>query len=200
MNKDQMAGNPDDMRVITDVLNGDVNAFEHLLARYESPVARVIAAHVPGEHVAEVAQETFIKAFKSLPGYKPTKPLINWLTTIATRSCHDFWRQQYRRKESPACDLSDDGQQFLESAMAPQSRDQFDALVNQREAQQVLSLVLDQLAPVDRMILTLTYLEERSISETAEMLDISVPNVKVRAFRAKRKLKNFLKRHGIQGG
>ena len=64
----------------------------------------------------------------------------------------------------------------------------------------MLSLVLDQLAPMDRMVLTLTYLEERSTKETAEMLDISVPNVKVRAFRAKKKLKSFLKRHGIQGG
>lgn len=195
-----MAGKPDDMRVIADVLDGDVNAFEHLLDRYEIAVARVVAAHVPGEHVAEVAHETFIRAYKSLPGYAPTKPFINWLTTIATRSCHDFWRQQYRRKEAPACDLSEDGQHFLETALAPQSKDDFDALARQQEARQLLDLVLDQLAPLDRMILTLTYLEERSVRETADMLDISVPNVKVRAFRAKRKLKSFLKRHGIQGG
>lgn len=195
-----MAGKPDDMGVITDVLGGDVDAFEQLLARYETTVARVIAAHVPGEHVAEVAHETFIRAYKSLPGYRPIKPFANWLTTIAMRSCHDFWRQHYRCREAPACDLSEDGQLFLETALAVRSKDEFETMVRQREAKEVLALVLDQLTPMDRMVLTSTYLEDRSVRETAELLDISAANVKVRAFRAKRKLKNFLKRHGIQGG
>lgn len=195
-----MAGKPDDMVIIADVLSGDVNAFELLLERYEVSVARIVASHVPGEHVAEVAHVTFIRAYKSLPGYTPVKPFLNWLTTIATRCCHDFWRDHYRRKESPASDLSVDGQRFIETALAEKSRDAFDTLARQQEAQQVLALVLDQLAPMDRMVLSLTYLEERSTKETADMLGISAPNVKVRAFRAKRKLKSFLKRHGIQGG
>lgn len=194
-----MAGHPDDMRIITEVLDGDVNAFEQLLARYESTVARVVAAHVPGPYVEEVAHEAFIKAYKSLSRYKPIKPFPNWLTTIATRSCHDFWRTRYRRQESSASELSEDGQAFLETAMTMEAREHFDDMANQREAREVLDLVLDQLAPLDRMILALTYFEERSTRETAEMLDISVPNVKVRSFRAKRKLKDFLKKHGVQG-
>lgn len=198
--KVKMAGKPDDTYVIGQILDGDANAFEVLLERYEMPIARVVAAHVPGSHVAEVSHEAFIRAYKSLPRYKPEKPLINWLTTIASRTCHDFWRDHYRRREAPACDLSEDGQHFLETALATESQDAFDALVRQRDAQEVLALVLDQLAPMDRMVLTLTYLEERSVKETAEMLDISVPNVKVRSYRAKRKLKSFLKRQGIQGG
>jgi len=195
-----MAGTPDDMQIIAKVLGGEVNAFEQLLVRYETPVARIVAAHVPDDHVAETAHETFIRAYKSLSGYAPKKPFINWLTTIALRSCHDFWRQQYRRKDAPACDMSEDGQLFLENAMSSRSKDEFDALASCQEARQILDLLLDQLSPMDRMILTLIYLEERSTRETAEMLDISVANVKVRAFRAKRKSQSFLKRHGIQGG
>lgn len=195
-----MAGNPDDMTVIGRVLDGDANAFELLLERYQTPVARIIAAHVPGEHVAELAHEAFIRAYRSLGGYEPTRPFMNWLTTIATRTCHDFWRERYRRREAPACELGEDGIGLLESALAPQSQEAFDAMVRQREAREVLDLVLDQLSAMDRMVLTLTYLEERSAKEAAEMLGISVPNVKVRNFRAKRKLRNFLQRHGIQGG
>ncbi|CCH48567.1 RNA polymerase sigma factor [Pseudodesulfovibrio piezophilus] len=195
-----MPGKPDDMALITEIISGDTNAFKFLLERYEIRVARIVAAHVPPEHVAEVSHETFIRAFKSLHGYSPVKPFLNWLTTIATRSCHDFWRDHYRRKESLTCDLSLDGQRFMETALAEESKDKFDSLVRQREAQELLALLLDQLAPMDRMVLTLTYLEERSTKETAAMLDISVPNVKVRSFRAKRKLKSFLKRNGIQGG
>jgi RNA polymerase sigma-70 factor (ECF subfamily) len=195
-----MAGKPDDMTVITAILDGDVNAFEILLERHQSAVARVVAAHVPGEHVAEVAHEVFIRAFKSLGGYAPIKPFANWLATIATRSCHDFWRDRYRRREAPASDLSEDGQLFIETALAAESMDRFDKLARQSEAKEILDLILDQLQPLDRMVLTLTYLEELSVKEAAEMLGISVPNVKVRAFRARKKLKSFLKRHDIQGG
>jgi len=195
-----MPGTPDDMTIITKVLNGDADAFRHLLDRYEAPVARLVAAHVPGNCVAEVAHDTFIRAYRSLPGYKPVRPFCNWLTTIATRSCHDFWRDRYRRREAPASDMSEDGQRFMEIALASDSVEAFESIARQHEVREILSLVLNQLSPLDRMVLTMTYLEERSVKESAEMLGISIPNVKVRSFRAKRKLRSFLKRHGIQGG
>ena len=195
-----MAGQPDDMSIIAQVVGGDVDAFEHLLARYEAPVINLVAAHVPGEHVAEVAHEAFIRAFKALPGYAPKRPFRNWLTTIALRTCHDFWRVHYRRREAPASDLSDNGQQFIEAAMAADSREEFERLARAREAREVLALVLDRLSPMDRLVITLTGLEERPVSEAAEMLGISVPNVKIRAHRARLKLRHFLKQHGMQGG
>ena len=195
-----MAGNPDDMTIIAEVLNGDTDAFELLLTRYERTVTCVIAAHVPGEHVAEVSHETFVRAYKSLAKYMPVKPFKNWLTTIAARSCHDFWREQYRRREAPISDLSEDGQRFIETALLARSQEAFEKLARQREASELLTLVLDSLNPMDRMVITMTYLEERTIGETAQLLGISVPNVKIRAYRARQKLKGFLKRHGIHGG
>lgn len=195
-----MPGIPDDMMIITEVLNGDSDAFRHLLDRYEARVARLVAAHVPGDSVAEVSHDTFIRAYKSLAGYKPIKPFGNWLTTIATRSCHDFWRDRYRSREVPACDMSENGQRFIENALAADSVEAFEAIARQREAREILSLVLDQLSPLDRMVLTMTYLEEQTVKDSAEMLGISASNVKIRSFRAKRKLRSFLKRHGIQGG
>ncbi|WP_319542038.1 RNA polymerase sigma factor [uncultured Pseudodesulfovibrio sp.] len=195
-----MPGKQDDTFIISQVLDGDRNAFALLLERYEGHVSHLVAAHVPGQHVAEVAHDAFIRAYKSLAGYKPLKPFSNWLTTIALRSCHDFWRKRYRNRETPACDMSDDGQQWLENAMAPDSNEIFESQIRQREAREVLAMALEQISPMDRMVLTLTYLEERTIKEAAQMLDISVPNVKIRAYRAKRTLKAFLKRCGIQGG
>ncbi|XPV75599.1 MAG: RNA polymerase sigma factor [Desulfovibrio sp.] len=190
----------DDISVIADILNGNNNAFEQLLIRHEQSVVRIVAAHIPKENVAEVVHETFIKAYKSLANYKPIKPFRNWLGTIATRTCHDYWRVKYRRREAPVCEICKDGQHFLETAMASDSLEEFNKLARRDEARELLGLVLDQLAPLDRMVLTMTYLEGYSIKETAEHLDISTPNVKVRGFRAKKKLKAFLKRYGIQGG
>ncbi|MEZ7197771.1 RNA polymerase sigma factor [Pseudodesulfovibrio karagichevae] len=189
----------DDAEVIERILDGDRDAFALLLKRHESHVSQLVAAHVPHDQVAEVAHEAFIRAYKGLPGYRPIKPFRNWLTIVTLRCCKDYWRRTYRNKEAPVCDLSEDGQNWLDMALAATSTEEFEALAQQRELGEILNAVLAMLSPLDRMVMTLSYLEERPTSETAEMLGISVPNVKVRAFRAKRKLKGFLKRYGIQG-
>lgn len=189
----------DDAEVIERILDGDRDAFALLLKRHESLVSRLVAAHVPAEQAAEVAHEAFIRAFKGLHRYRPIKPFRNWLTTVTLRCCKDFWRRAYRNKEAPVCDLSEDGQRWLDTALAARSNEEFETLARRRELGEILDAVLAMLPPLDRMVLTLSYLEERPTRETAEMLGISVPNVKVRAFRAKRKLKIFLKRYGIQG-
>lgn len=189
----------DDAEVIERILDGDRDAFALLLRRHESHVSRLVAAHVPPDQVAEVAHEAFIRAYKGLPGYRPIKPFRNWLTTVTLRCCKDYWRRTYRNREAPVCDLSEDGQNWLDTALAATSSEEFETLAQRRELGEILESVLAMLSPLDRMIMTLSYLEERPTKETAEMLGISVPNVKVRAFRAKRKLKGFLKRYGIQG-
>ncbi|EGB14740.1 RNA polymerase, sigma-24 subunit, ECF subfamily [Pseudodesulfovibrio mercurii] len=189
----------DDEEVIERILDGDRDAFALLLRRHESHVSRLVAAHVPPDQAAEVAHEAFIRAYRGLPGYRPIKPFRNWLTTVTLRCCKDYWRREYRNREAPVCDLSEDGQRWLDTALAANSTEAFETLARQRELGEVLDAVLNMLSPMDRMVMTLSYLEERPTSETAEMLGISVPNVKVRAFRAKRKLKGFLKRYGIQG-
>ncbi|WP_338668049.1 RNA polymerase sigma factor [Pseudodesulfovibrio methanolicus] len=189
----------DDAEVIDRILDGDRDAFALLLKRHESHVSRLVSAHVPADQVAEVAHEAFIRAYKGLPGYRPVKPFRNWLTTVTLRCCKDYWRKAYRNKEAPVCDLSEDGQRWLETAMAGASTEAFETLVRRHELGEILKAVLARLSPLDRMVMTLCYLEERPTRETAGMLGISVPNVKVRAFRAKRKLIGFLKRYGIQG-
>jgi len=189
----------DDAEVIDRILDGDRDAFALLLKRHESHVSRLVSAHVPAAQVAEVAHEAFIRAYKGLPGYRPVKPFRNWLTTVTLRCCKDYWRKAYRNKEAPVCDMSEDGQRWLDMAMASASTDEFETLVRRHELGEILKAVLARLSPLDRMVMTLCYLEERPTRETAEMLGISVPNVKVRAVRAKRKLIDFLKRYGIQG-
>ena len=190
----------DDTTIIQHILDGNSNAFEQLMVRHENTVVRMVASHVPQKHVQELVHETFIRAYQSLEKYKPIKPFENWLTTIAVRTCHDFWRKQYRSKEAPACDLSTDGQRFLETVQASDSTEQFEAAARSREIKELLTTLLSKMTPLDRMILTMTYLEGYSGKETAEALGISLANVKVRSFRARLKLKSSLKRYGIQGG
>lgn len=191
---------PDETAVIASVLVGDVNAYALLVNRHAHFISRLVASLVPGEYVEDVAHEAFVRAYTSLANYAPVAPFRNWLTTIATRSCHDFWRQHYRCREAPVSSLSEDSQTFLEHVMAASSREVFEQFARQVEARELLDLMLDQLSPMDRLVLVLLYVEEYRVKEVADMLDISMPNVKIRAFRARRKLNAFLKRSGLQGG
>lgn len=188
----------EDWETVCAVLEGDTAAYALIIDRYQTHVATIVGAHVPSQHVPEVAHETFVRAYSSIASYAPKRPFKHWLTTIALRSCTDFWRSHYRKKESPVCDFSDNSTQWLEAVCFAESEGEFERLSQAHEARDVLSRVLDLLQPLDRMVLVMTQLEEYSSKETAELLGISSANVKVRVFRAKRTLKKLLKKYGIE--
>lgn len=189
----------EDWKTVCTVLEGETAAYALLIDRYQSHVATIVGAHVPRQCVSEVAHEVFVRAFRSLSSYAPKKPFKHWLTTIALRSCTDFWRTHYRKKESPVSDFSDDSTQWLDAVCFAESENEFERLSRAQEAKDILHRVLDSLPPLDRMVLVMTQLEEYSGNETAELLGISSANVKVRTFRAKRTLKKLLKKYGIEG-
>ncbi len=177
--------------IIKRVLDGDINEFEKLIELHQDHVARILSAHIPRDSVEEVAHEVFIRCYNSLDGYKPQKAFKAWLATIAIRSCHDFWRKRYRNREVPASEFAEDCQLLLENALASKSRDEFEALARQREARELADALLDRVKPLDRMILVLTYVQGMTAKEAANLLEISVANVKVRSFRARKTLRQY---------
>lgn len=189
----------EDFAIIRRVTSGDVDAFETLIARYRDDVFRIVAGHVPPGEVTTVAHDAFVRAFGSLKGYKPQRPFVRWLGTIAIRTCHDFWRKRYRNKEIASCDLTENSRIRLEATLTSNSPDPATAMV-EKEAAGLLHIALAKLSATDRMVVTLVHLEEHSTKEAAEMLGISVANVKVRAFRARIKLKAILEEMDPQGG
>lgn len=181
-----------DAETIQRVVSGDVNAFEILLRRYKGHVMGVVGNHVPPAEVDDVSQNAFIRAYQSLGGYKEKGEFKNWLTGVAVRTCYDFWRKKYKRKEVPMGDLSDGHLKWLESVAAEQSSVAFKALQKQTEAQEILAWALNRLSAADRMVLELVYLEGLSGKEAAAHLGWSLANVKVRSFRARNKLKKMI--------
>ncbi len=84
------------------------------------------------------------------------------------------------------------GMAFAEEAAALATGEAAEETASRREAEDLLRWALDKLSATDRMVVTLTHLEERPVAEAAELLGMSVPNVKVRAFRARKKLREIL--------
>jgi len=182
----------EDVIVIKKVLAGDTNSFETLLRKYQDNVAGIVASKVPFQSIPEVTHDVFVRAYKSLAGYGRKEPFGHWLRTIAVRTCHDFWRVRYRNHETPISTLSEGTRNWLENYQANESagfsRDNADRL----EVRELLEWALDKLTPEDRMIILLVYFDGYSVRETAGFLDLSTANVKVRAFRARKKLRKIL--------
>ncbi len=183
------------------ILAGDPRAFEVLVRKYEAEVHRIVAHKVPYDDVAEVAHEVFIRVYKSLAGFRQEGSFRRWITTIAMRTCHDFWRDRYRNERTvryvanefrhPAQGRDRCGR----SDQVPRAPD----AVARAEDRNLLNRAFAHLGATDRMILLLRYFDGYSAKETANLLGLSVANVKVRSFRARKKLRGILKAFFEQG-
>lgn len=191
---DNGSSKPSDAEIVRRVIEGEINAFESLLLRYKDHVLEVVKKHVPYNEVEETAHDVFVRAYQSLSTFKGRSSFKQWLSTIAVRTCYDFWRKRYRSRELPMSSLTEEHQEWLERVVSNRSGQSFDDKASQREARELLDWALDRLSPGDRMILELVYLEGLSGREAADLLGWSVANVKVRSLRARRKLRNLLAR------
>ena len=184
---------PNDVDIIHRVIDGDVNAFELLLNKYQEYVLTIVKKHVPYDQIEEITHEIFVRAYQSLQTCKKTEKFKSWLSSIAVRTCYDFWRKQYRSRELPMSSLSEKQQHWIETVVSDQSSQSFYQDEEEQEAKEVLDWALSKLSPEDKMVVELVYLEGLSGKEAAELLGWTVANVKVRSFRSRKKLQKLLK-------
>ena len=186
--------NDSDNAIIEHILHGDINAFEDLLNKYYSHVANVVKNHVPYKDIEEVAQDVFMRAYQSLATFQNKSTFKHWLSIIAVRTCYDFTRKQYRNREMTMSSLSRQQRNWLETATSERSHHSFYDSETQKEAKEVLEWALNRLSPEDKIVLELIYFQDLSGKEVSELLDWSVPKVKMRALRARKKLRKLLKK------
>ncbi len=163
-----------DIHDVMQARGGDEQAFERIVRRHQHEVSRRLRrfSRDPLVH-EELVQETFVQAFIGLRNYRADAPLIHWLHRIAVRVGYRFWREQRSRPVHAPLDAV--------TLAAPATREDVQ-----------LGHVLGRLSPRDRLVLTLMYLEERGVDETAALTGWSRAMVKVQAFRARRRLRNLM--------
>jgi RNA polymerase sigma-70 factor (ECF subfamily) len=152
-------------------------------------VIRIVRSHLP-RRVAEedLAQEVFLKMFTRLDQYKGAVAFTHWVSRIAVTTCIDQLRAQKRRPEFRWADLSEQEAEVLDSVMTSEG----DVAVNDAlAARELVYKLLGQLKPEDRLVLQLLDLEQRSVAEISEITGWNQSLVKVRAFRARGKLKKL---------
>ncbi len=181
-----------DADIIRRVVGGDVNAFEALVQRHAQRVNTIVKKHVPYADAAETAQDVFVRAYLALASFGGRSEFSHWLSSIAVKTCHDYWRRVYRSREVPLSALTDNHRRWLEQVMSAETVGQSAAAGTQDEARELLDRALEKLAAADRMVLELVYLEGLALKEVAALTGWSLANVKVRAFRSRARLKNIL--------
>ena len=152
-------------------------------------VIRIVRSHLPRRVPEEdLAQEVFLKMFTRLDQYKGAVAFTHWVSRIAVTTCIDQLRAQKRRPEFRWADLSEKETEVLDAVLTSESEVPVnDALA----ARELVAKLLGQLKPEDRLIVQLLDLEQRSVAEISELTGWNPSLVKVRAFRARGKLKRL---------
>ncbi|MBN8248179.1 MAG: RNA polymerase sigma factor, partial [Verrucomicrobia bacterium] len=142
------------------------------------------------DEVEDVVQEVFLKAYSKLDTWRGDAPFEHWLMRLAVRTCYDFLRGHQRNREQTLTEMAPEDADWLErhAAASEGSTDSATA------ARLLVSQVLEQMSPPNRLIITLLELEERSVKEIAELTGWSVSLVKVRAFRARAEMRRLIAR------
>lgn len=172
------------------VSGGDLVAAEQLVVHLQPLVRRWVRNHLPRrESEEDLMQEVFLKLLQKVGSYRerPGVPFEHWVSRLAVRTCLDALRAERSRPEWRMADLGEGEQEWLDylmqrNAEVPEERD--------REAKGIVTRLLEQLSPPDRLLLTLLDLEGRSTQEIAQMTGWTRPMVKMRAMRARRKLRD----------
>jgi len=185
-----MADETFDLRACLErVRQHDQDAARALVDHLYPLVIRIVRAHLP-RRVAEedLAQEIYLKMFSRLDQYKGAVAFTHWVSRIAVTTCIDQLRAQKRRPEFRWADLSEKEADVLDSVLTNEGEVATnDALA----ARELVYKLLDQLKPKDRMVLQLLDLEQRSVAEISELTGWNPSLIKVRAFRARGKLKKL---------
>jgi RNA polymerase sigma-70 factor (ECF subfamily) len=180
--------NPDDAEIVRQIISGNLRAFDLLLDKYQKHVLRIVTQHIPPGHLEDAIQEVFINVFQSLPTFRGESGLSHWISTVAVRTCYKFWRNHYKSLEQPMSSLAEKHRVWLEETLSDDSDQSFSQKILEEEAREVLDWALNKLSAEDRMVVELVYLEGQSVKEAARLLGWTMVNVKVRSFRARRKL------------
>ncbi len=175
-----MKVSPNDRERVRRVLRGDLEEFSRLVSTYAPRMLNLAIGIVRRRDVAEdVVQDALVKAYEKLGSWRGESSLSTWL---------------YRIVYTTALSSLRSGRNFFETAPEPSGSlaDESDDLQLSDENIERMRRALDELAPLDRTLVNLFYLEERSVRDVAAICGVSEANVKTRLHRARGRLKKMM--------
>jgi len=177
----------DDAELVERIRGGAPDDFSEIVRRHQSHVFAILFRYERDhQRLEDLAQETFLKAWRGLGQFDGRAPFQHWLSKIAVRVALDHVRRQQRRRNEVALpELGDDALDWLHM-------DDGKNELETNQAREILEVALRELSPAERIVITLQEIEGRSVKEISALTGSSSVAVRVRAMRARAKLKKAL--------
>lgn len=175
-----------DWDVIQACLNGRQDVYKDIVVKYQPEISARMWRFSRNRTVCEeLTQDVFVEAYLSLKNYRADAPFKHWLYRIATHVGYKYWKTVDKNKKFITLEETD--------------RAVYDNIENidSHRAAEALHNVLAGLKPKDRLVLTLLYFDNCSMEQISNQTGWSVPAVKMRAHRAKKRLLKTIKNKGI---
>lgn len=192
-----------DQAAVKAVKSGDINAFRILVDRHKNTVYGTLLAMLGDADTAEeLAQEAFVKAFAGIADFREESGFGTWVVQIAIHAARDHRRRlsRLRNRRVISLEVLREAKRYdLEPADGRREADPR-RLVETREETAIVQEALDDLPPEYREVLVMKHFENWSYEQIAEATGDTVGTLKVRAFRARRMLRDRLVQLGWRAG
>src|SRR5438105_14167147 len=167
--------------------DGDDDAARELIRQLYPLVAKIVRGYRPRRAAEEdLSQMIFIKVFQNLAQYSGKVPISHWVSRIAVNTCRNQLTAEKARTELRHADLSDEQAAVLENLATSD-----EALSPDRKlaARDLVEKLLAMLKPMERLVIDMLYLQERSVAEIQQVTGWTAAAIKIKAFRARQKLR-----------
>lgn len=173
----------EDQVYIDKIIAGDNSSYATLVNRYKD-MAYTISIKITGDadEAQDAVQESFIKAFQAIRTFKGNSKFSTWLYTIVYRTSILSLKQKRIKTSSIT-------EETIENYNPDDNRD---ALVAKEQSRQIKQAIA-KLPPTEALLITLYYLNESTVKEIAEITGLSLPNIKIQLFRARKRLERELR-------
>jgi RNA polymerase sigma factor (sigma-70 family) len=182
------AGQPEEL-VINRILKGDQSAFSILVEKYQDYVFTLVLRFTTNrEDAEEIAQDVFVKAYRSLADFRGDSKFSTWLFTITRTTCLSFLRK--KRLDTVSLDNERTGLQVenKESGFGANG-------IEQKSKHTMLNNAISMLSTDDALVLTLFYQGDQSLEEIGKIMRLDPNTVKVKLYRARQRLKDKMEKH-----
>jgi RNA polymerase sigma-70 factor, ECF subfamily len=191
---------PDDRELVMQAQKGASAAFEQLVLRHQQRVTAVVGGILRRrEDIEDVAQQVFLKAYVSIKRFDMRSAFSTWLYKIAVNECWDYLRKKKVRPLNYEADLSEEQARHVEQFV---NSNETGNPGERAELREIVERLLSDLTEEDRMMLILKEAQGFAVEEIGTMMGLNVNTVKVRLFRARRRLaSNYRRRvsHAVAG-
>ena len=144
--------------------------------------------------VEEAAQEVFLKAFTEMGKFEGRGSMEGWLTRITTNTCLNLLRSSKRRPELTVSDLTEEQSTWVENKLVDTAMERHKSSEQSLAAVDLAGRVLETLPPEDQLVLTMMDGDDASVKDVVEMTGWSESKVKVRAHRARRRMRQAVEK------